>query len=58
MYEEMKGKVAIVTGGTRGLGYGISKAFLEHGVSVIAFYVSNDGLLRYFQDGNYFQSFP
>lgn len=42
MYEEMKGKVAIVTGGTRGLGYGISKAFLEHGVSVIAFYVSND----------------
>ncbi len=42
MYEEMKGKVAIVTGGTRGLGYGISKAFLEQGVSVIAFYVSND----------------
>lgn len=42
MYQEMKGKVAVVTGGTSGLGYGISKAFLEQGVSVIAFYLSND----------------
>lgn len=42
MYKEMKGKVAVVTGGTSGLGYGISKAFLEQGVAVIAFYISND----------------
>lgn len=42
MYQEMQGKVAVVTGGTRGLGYGISKAFLQQGVSVIAFYLSND----------------
>lgn len=43
MYKnEMKGKVALVTGGTSGLGYGISKAFLEQGVSVIAIYLNND----------------
>lgn len=42
MYEEMKGKVVVVTGGTRGLGYGISKAFLEQGATVIAFYLSNN----------------
>lgn len=42
MYKEMKNKVAVVTGGTSGLGYGISKAFLQQGASVIAFYLSND----------------
>ncbi len=42
MYEEMKGRVAIVTGGTRGLGYGISKGFLLEGVKVIALYRSDE----------------
>lgn len=42
MYEEMKGRVALVTGGTRGLGYGISKGFLLEGVKVIALYKSDD----------------
>lgn len=38
----MKGRVALVTGGTRGLGYGISKGFLEQGAKVIALYEKND----------------
>lgn len=42
MYEEMKGKVALVTGGTSGLGLGISEAFLKQGVKVIALYHEND----------------
>lgn len=39
---DYKGKTAVVTGGTSGLGYGISKAFINAGASVIAFYKSND----------------
>lgn len=42
MKYDFNGKIAIVTGGTSGLGYGISKAFLEAGAKVIAFYKSND----------------
>lgn len=37
-----KGKTVIVTGGTSGLGYGLSRAFVNAGASVIAFYRSND----------------
>lgn len=35
-------QVCIVTGGTRGIGAGISKAFLQEGAKVIATYISND----------------
>ncbi|HIU75920.1 MAG TPA: SDR family oxidoreductase [Candidatus Pelethocola excrementipullorum] len=33
----LKDKVAVVTGGTRGIGYGIVKKFLENGASVVLF---------------------
>lgn len=42
MKYDFRGKTAIVTGGTSGLGYGISKAFLLAGADVIAFYRNND----------------
>ena len=36
------GQVAIVTGGTRGIGRGITEAFLKNGATVIATYAGND----------------
>ncbi|MAE58491.1 MAG: beta-ketoacyl-ACP reductase [Halobacteriovorax sp.] len=35
-------QVAIVTGGTRGIGKGITEAYIENGAKVIATYTSND----------------
>jgi len=37
----IEGKVAIVTGGTRGIGLGITKGFLESGSRVVAVYRTN-----------------
>ncbi len=34
-YFDLSGKVALVTGGSRGLGYQMVKAFAEHGADVI-----------------------
>ena len=42
MFIERQVKVALVTGGTRGLGLGISEGFLRQGASVIALYLKND----------------
>ena len=48
MEQDFKDKVVIVTGGTRGIGAGLSKAFLERGAIVYATYAGNDekALLR------------
>ena len=39
--EWLKDKVAIITGGSRGIGKGISNAFSEHGAKVVINYRSN-----------------
>ena len=33
----LKGKIAVVTGGTRGIGYSIVKKYLENGAKVVLF---------------------
>ncbi len=40
--EDFKDQVIVVTGGTRGIGAGLSKAFLEKGAIVYATYAGND----------------
>jgi 3-oxoacyl-[acyl-carrier protein] reductase len=43
-------QVAIVTGGTRGIGKGITEAFLKSGATVIATYASNDEKANQFNE--------
>lgn len=33
----LKGKIAVVTGGTRGIGYAIVEAYLKNGATVVLF---------------------
>ena len=46
----LQGRVAIVTGGTRGLGAAISERLVRGGARVTAAYVSDDGAARAFAD--------
>ncbi len=43
-------QVAIVTGGTRGIGRGITESFLKAGAQVVATYASNDDAANKFKD--------
>ena len=45
-------KIALVTGGTRGIGESISKKLKEDGLKVIANYSSNDDAAKKFSDEN------
>lgn len=47
---EFKNQVAIITGGTRGIGAGITRAFIEQGATVVATYASNDQAAQAFKD--------
>jgi 3-oxoacyl-[acyl-carrier protein] reductase len=49
---DFSGQRVIVTGGTRGIGAGISKAFLKAGATVIATYSSNDTSANEFKNIN------
>ncbi|MCH8932917.1 MAG: SDR family NAD(P)-dependent oxidoreductase, partial [Nitrospinae bacterium] len=45
-------QTVVVTGGTRGIGRGVSEAFLAAGACVIATYRSNTAAAEVFQDAN------
>lgn len=47
---EFKDQYVIVTGGTRGIGSGISEAFLKAGATVIATYAGNDAAANSFKE--------
>src|SRR5215475_552545 len=42
MNDKFKGKVALITGGTGGLGRAVSLAFLHEGASVVGTYIKKD----------------
>ena len=52
MESNFKGQTAIVTGGTRGIGRGISEAFLRAGAKVVATYQSNKKAAQDFYKSN------
>ena len=47
-----KGQIAVVTGGTRGIGRGITEALLKAGAKVVATYQSNDKAAKEFVGAN------
>ena len=49
---DFSGQRVIVTGGTRGIGAGISRAFLQAGATVIATYTSQDASAKNFKNKN------
>ena len=49
---DFRNQRVIVTGGTRGIGAGISQAFLQTGATVIAIYSSNDAAANEFKNKN------
>jgi 3-oxoacyl-[acyl-carrier protein] reductase len=46
----LKNKTALITGGTRGIGYAIVKKFAEHGCNVAFTYLSSDEKAKQFED--------
>ncbi len=42
----MEKKIAIITGGTRGIGYATSKKFLEEGYTVVALSIDSEELVN------------
>ena len=46
MHSEWKDRIAVVTGGSRGIGAAVAKALLEHGASVVICGRSEDALKR------------
>jgi 3-oxoacyl-[acyl-carrier protein] reductase len=48
--QNFNGQTAIVTGGTRGIGRGITEEFLKNGATVIATYASNDNAANAFKE--------
>ena len=49
---DFQGQIAVVTGGTRGIGRGITEALLKAGAKVIATYQSNDKAAKEFAESN------
>ena len=49
---KFQNQTAIITGGTRGIGRGISMAFLKEGATVIATYAGNDEAANKFKEEN------
>jgi 3-oxoacyl-[acyl-carrier protein] reductase len=48
--QDFNNQVAIITGGTRGIGRGITEAFLKKGATVVATYASNDTAANNFKE--------